>query len=89
MIIKDKIFNALELHNDLSIKELTDTLLVSKQAIHIAINQLLEQNKIEKLGRAPKTIYRIKKVVEDNFQKYDGLDEQQLEFLHKNLVLDI
>jgi orotate phosphoribosyltransferase-like protein len=61
MTIKKSILNLFSQSNDLSIKEIVDTLLVSKQAVHYAINQLLEEQKIEKLGRAPKTVYRLLK----------------------------
>lgn len=59
MTIKNSILNLFSQSNDLSIKEIVDTLLVSKQAVHYAINQLLEEQKVEKFGRVPKTIYRL------------------------------
>lgn len=59
MKIKHKIEKALQQKGDMSVKELVDMLHVSKQGIHIAINQLLEEEAIVKFGRTPKTIYRI------------------------------
>lgn len=59
MKIKDKIITALKESGDLSVKELVDLLQVSKQAIHVAINQLLEADAVEKFGKTPKTIYRL------------------------------
>jgi predicted DNA-binding protein YlxM (UPF0122 family) len=59
MKIKDKILALLHQKGDLSVKEITEELEVSKQAIHIAINQLLEKETIQKFGRTPKTIYRL------------------------------
>ena len=44
---------------DLSVKEMVDVLDASKQAIHVAINQLLEAGIIVKFGRTPKTVYRL------------------------------
>ncbi len=44
---------------ELSVKEMTDRLDVSKQAIHISLNQLLEKGEVVKFGRTPKTIYRL------------------------------
>lgn len=58
MKIKHRIEKALQEKGDLSVKELVDMLHVSKQAIHIAIKQLLEEELIVKFGRTPKTIYR-------------------------------
>ncbi|MEN9549335.1 MAG: competence protein ComFC [Bacteroidota bacterium] len=59
MKIKDKIKMLLQEHIELSVKEITDWLQVSKQAVHIAINQLLENGEVFKLGKVPKTIYRL------------------------------
>ncbi|NJN42833.1 MAG: hypothetical protein HC811_11980 [Flammeovirgaceae bacterium] len=59
MKIKDKIIAALKESGDLSVKELVDSLNVSKQAIHVAMNQLLEEDAVIKFGRTPKTIYRL------------------------------
>jgi hypothetical protein len=70
MFIKDKIIAALTEKGDLSVKELVDMLQVSKQAIHVAIGQLLEQDLLVKFGRTPKTIYRLKEetsVVAEDF----------------------
>ena len=58
MKIKEKILTLFESQKDLTIKEITDSLLVSKQALHLAMNQLIENSQVIKLGRTPKTIYR-------------------------------
>lgn len=58
MKIKERIILLFEESNEWSIKDLVDTLFVSKQAVHYVINQLLDEKIIEKLGRTPKTIYR-------------------------------
>ena len=59
MKIKDKIEQMLKEKGDLSVKEMVDGLDASKQAIHVAINQLLEAGIIVKFGRTPKTVYRL------------------------------
>lgn len=59
MKIKDKIVKQLKEKGDLSVKEMSDILDASTQAIHVAINQLLEAEIIVKFGRTPKTIYRL------------------------------
>jgi predicted DNA-binding protein YlxM (UPF0122 family) len=58
--IRDKIISLLTEKGDLSVKEMVDMMDVSKQAIHVAIVQLLEKELIVKFGRTPKTIYRLK-----------------------------
>ena len=59
MKIKDRIELMLKEKGDLSVKEMVDILDASKQAIHVAINQLLEAGIIVKFGRTPKTVYRL------------------------------
>jgi phosphoribosylpyrophosphate synthetase len=59
MKIRDKIIKILQEKGDLSVKEMSDILDVSSQAIHISINQLLDEEALVKFGRTPKTIYRL------------------------------
>tara|TARA_R110001592_G_C13171206_1_gene749860 strand:+ start:853 stop:1836 length:984 start_codon:yes stop_codon:yes gene_type:complete len=63
MTIKEKIISAFEKSNELTAKELTHSLGASKQMVHLVLNELVEKQFIEKLGRAPKTIYRKRKVL--------------------------
>ena len=88
MSIKEKILELFVSTKELSIKEIGDNLLVSKQAIHYAINQLLAENRVEKIGRTPKTVYRIlsistHKVVEQLPQ----ISEMETNFLKKNVLI--
>ena len=81
MFIKDRIVAALKKSGDLSVKELVDSLDVSRQAIHVAINQLLEANVVVKFGKTPKTIYRLQKEivsVEDDHFKINSETEKFL-----------
>ena len=60
---------------------------VSKQAIHIALNQLLEQDAIVKFGRTPKTIYRLKTeniVIATDFA---AINSDAQKYLAKNFLL--
>ena len=86
MKIKDKILKLLKEKGDLSVKEMVDSLDVSNQAIHISLNQLLEQEAVVKFGRTPKTIYRLAPLqttlVTDS---YDITTEKQ-EFLIKHFL---
>ncbi len=58
MTIRDKIVRLFQQNNELSVKEITDNLLVSKQMVHLVLAKLLEENKVVKYGRVPKTVYR-------------------------------
>jgi hypothetical protein len=59
MTAHDKILLLFEKDNELTIKEIVDKLGISKQMAHIAVKKLTEQSRLEKLGRPPKTIYRL------------------------------
>ena len=87
MKIKEKIEAALKEKGDLSVKEMVDMLHVSKQAIHVAITKLLEQDSIVKFGKTPKTIYRLhagKSVAVNDFTTVTGENKKYLE---KNFLL--
>ena len=87
MKIKDKIVQALKEKGDLSVAQMVDILDVSKQAIHVAINQLLEQEIISKFGRSPRTIYRLsneKSVLKRDFSAISGENQ---EYLTKNFLV--
>jgi hypothetical protein len=59
MFAKDNIKQLFEKSKELTIKEIVSILGISKQMAHIAINALVEEKYLEKLGRTPKTIYRL------------------------------
>ncbi len=58
MTIKEHVISLLAEMGEISVKELVDRLDVTKQSIHLVLNQLLAEEKVQKLGRAPKTVYR-------------------------------
>ncbi len=81
----DFIVSLLEKQHDLSIKEIVEQSGFSKQMVHVAINQLLEQGKVKRLGKAPKTIYR-KADASTAAKKDHGIDEDKQEFLKKEFI---
>ncbi len=62
MNYQEKIKKLFLIKNELSVIEITNELHVSKQYVHRILIQLLDKNEIEKIGKPPKTIYRIKKI---------------------------
>jgi hypothetical protein len=56
MTAHDKILALFEKDNELTIKEIVDKLGISKQMAHIAVNKLIAEAHLERLGRPPKTI---------------------------------
>ncbi len=59
MTFKEKILQLFQENTEWTVHELTEKLGASKQMIHIALNQLLESGQLHKLGRTPKTVYKI------------------------------
>lgn len=59
MTVKEKIRELFTVGTEWTVLELTERLAVSKQMVHIALNQLMDEGELQKLGRAPKTVYRI------------------------------
>jgi len=71
------------------VKEIVDKLDVSKQMVHLVMTRLLEENKVQKFGRTPKTIYRIINqtiVVKEDEVAYT-ISTNETEFLNKNFLL--
>lgn len=87
MKIKDQILLLLQEKGDLSVKEMTDHLEVSKQAIHIAINQLLEEEKIVKFGKVPKSIYRLRVQQTAEKLKVPEISGQNSDYLSKHFLV--
>lgn len=61
MSIKEEIIQLFEQTPEWTVKELTERIGASKQMVHLVLNQLMEEQVVQKLGKAPKTIYRKKR----------------------------
>jgi len=62
MDTKSLINHLFEKYKELSVKELVSHLNVSKQMVHRLLKEMVLQGELEKLGIAPKTLYRKKKI---------------------------
>ncbi len=86
MTVKEKITKLFESYPELSVKEITDKLMISKQMTHIVLNGLIDDGLVWKLGRTPKTVYRsipfAKKIRPTTLT-----DESQSEFLKQQFLL--
>ena len=87
MKIKDKIIALLLDAGDLSVKEMADRMDVSKQAIHVALGQLLEADEVVKFGRTPKTIYRLKAKEKTDSILIANVTDENLDFLNNHFLL--
>jgi len=86
MLIKDKIIQLFEERNELSVSEIANELLVSKQMIHNVLNNFVAINYIEKFGTTPKTIYKIKQATNDFKVAVNEVSEEYKLFLEVNFL---
>lgn len=89
MTFKEKIIKLFNNSNELSVKEIVEHLNVSKQMVHLIVNKLVEEHKVEKLGKAPKTIYRLIKtpLLKENREEYLNISKQEKEFIQQNFLV--
>jgi hypothetical protein len=87
MKIKEKIISLFETKKELSVSEITDTLFVSKQMVHLVLNKLLEIGFVEKFGRTPKTIYKLKEVSIKEIESNILVSNEKQNFLIKNFLM--
>jgi len=73
MTVKEKIVQLFTENTEWTVHELTDKLGASKQMVHIALKQLVEEGRLQKLGRTPKTVYKIPPAV-SNMQKVPAVN---------------
>jgi len=59
MSIKEKILTLFETEKELTAKELIFKTQASKQMVHIVLKALVQENRIEKYGKSPKSVYRL------------------------------
>ena len=86
MTIYQKILQLFENQEDFTVKEIVYRLENSKQMVHIALNRLLDEGKVEKFGRVPNTFYRLKKQAEYKKHKLD-IEPDLLKWLDKEFIL--
>ena len=84
---RDRILNLFEGNGDLSVKEITDKSFISKQMVHRVLNDLIQEQAIIKLGRAPKTIYRLIGKEKKKETSHTLEDNRQTDFLKQQFLL--
>ena len=87
MNIKNKIEILFEEKIELTANTIASELNISNQYVHRILNQLVESNKIERIGRPPKTIYRIKDVTIPNNLVNGIISKEKQIFLEENFLL--
>jgi len=84
---KEAIIKLFEQDSELTVKEITDRLLVSKQMVHLVLNQLLEKGIVIKLGRTPKTVYRLAPSAAKSIPSNGLINSAESESLQQNFLL--
>lgn len=88
MTIKEHIIELLEECNELSVKEIVSKTNASKQMIHLALLKLIDENTVQKLGRTPKTSYRlIEQQPTRPVLMIPALNEKQNQFLEEQCII--
>ena len=87
MKIKEKIISLFETKKELSVSEITNTLFVSKQMVHLVLNKLLEIGFVEKFGRTQKTIYKLKEVSSKKIESNILVSNEKQNFLIQNFLM--
>jgi phosphoribosylpyrophosphate synthetase len=76
-----------EQKKELTVSEIVNELFVSKQMVHLVLNNLMENDFIEKIGSTPKTIYKLKKVSETKNISTNLISKEKQTFLNENFIL--
>lgn len=72
---------------ELSVNEIINELNISKQYVHRVLSKLLENNKIDKIGSAPKTIYKLKNVSTIEIDSKISISNEKQNFLSNNFMM--
>ena len=87
MKIKEKIIQLFDFKKELSVTDIVNELSVSKQMVHLVLNDLIGNDFLEKIGSTPKTIYKLKKVSETKNSPSILISKEKQSFLNENFIL--
>jgi hypothetical protein len=87
MSIRNKIELLFEQKIELRVSDIVSELNISNQYVHRILNQLVDNNLIERIGLPPKTIYQIKKVQIISTIPKVIISKEKETFLNENFIL--
>ena len=87
MTTKEKIIQLFEIKKELSVTEIVNEINASKQMVHLVLNTLIDNNFIDKIGRTPKTIYKLKVVTNKKVITTAIIPFEKQKFLQDNFIL--
>ncbi len=86
MTVKERILQLFVDRKELSVKEMVDRLGVSAQMVHLVLKGLVARGAIEKLGRTPKTVYRLTTRSSADQVVQSDLPDEDRTYLSKNFL---
>lgn len=87
MDFKNKIKGLFKDKIELSVNEIVSEFTISKQYVHRILNQLVENNEIDRIGLPPKTIYKLKLVAEKKPISTAIISSEKQNFLQDNFIV--
>jgi len=87
MNTNERVVDILKQAGEMSVNQIAEQLEVSRQMIHRSLNELVEKRLVEKLGRAPKTYYRIVDAPKPVSSVSDGVSAEQSKFLNEHFLI--
>ena len=87
MNVKDKIELLFEQKIELSVNDIVQELSISSQYVHRILNQLVDNNSIDRIGLPPKTIYRKNEIQTNAAFSKVAIAKDKENFLNENFIL--
>ena len=87
MNVKDKIELLFEQKIELSVNDIVQELNISSQYVHRILNQLVDNNSIDRIGLPPKTIYRKNEIQTNAAFSKVAIAKDKEKFLKENFIL--
>ena len=87
MNVKKQIVQLFKDKKELSISEIIDNFGVSKQYVHRVLIELIELNLIEKFGKVPKTIYKLRENSSEKSTISTLIEPSKIDFLNQNFLM--
>lgn len=85
MKTEEKLLRAIQKNGAISVENLSSTLKISRQYLHRKLKEMLEQNRVVKMGEAPHVYYSIAAIKEIEKQELVSYEKEQ--FLNQHFML--
>ncbi len=83
--MKKELIRQIKLGGEMSASQLSDVLGISRQMVHRILNDLVEENILQKIGKAPRTYYMLTEAKPEEGEKIEISNEEE-DFLQKHFL---